>query len=201
MAARAAASGRDSSVSSSASDTAPPRRPAQARRFAVASVTAGVVVLIDQASKAAALSELSETDRIPLLGDVLGPQLAFNPGAILGLGSGATWLLTLLGVAATVVLFIAALRARTEWWAAGIGFILGGALGNVIDRLLAPPGFGRGYVTDFLAYGNWFIGNLADVALGIGVLILAIGVWGSHRATTRSDASAHLGSNSSVGGL
>jgi signal peptidase II len=87
------------------------------------------------------------------------------------------------------------------WWSAGIGFILGGALGNVIDRLFAPPGFGRGYVTDFLAYGNWFIGNLADVALGIGVLILAIVLWIRRRAATGGAASAQLSSNSSVGGL
>lgn len=187
-------------MSSSTSDTAPPTKPAQARRFATACVVAAGVVLIDQTSKAAALSGLSETERIPLLGNLLGLQLAFNPGAILGLGSGSTWLLTLLGVAAIVVLFIAALRARSVWWAAGIGFILGGALGNVIDRLFAPPGFGRGYVTDFLAYGNWFIGNLADVALGIGVLILAIGLWIRRRAAT-GGASAQLNSNSSVGGL
>ena len=167
----------------------------------MACVTAGVVVLIDQATKAAALSGLSETARVPLLGEVFGLQLAFNPGAILGLGSGSTWLLTLLGVGAVVVLFIAALRARFLWWAAGIGFILGGALGNVIDRLFAPPGFGRGYVTDFLAYGNWFIGNLADVALGIGVLILAIGLWVRRRETARAAAGAQLSSNSSVSGL
>lgn len=47
----------------------------------------------------------------------------------------------------------------------------GGAVGNLLDRLLAPPGFGRGHVTDFLAYGNLFIGNLADVILGVGVAL------------------------------
>ncbi|WP_277951702.1 signal peptidase II, partial [Microbacterium lacticum] len=83
---------------------------------------------------------------------MLGLQLAFNPGALLSLGSGATWLLTLLGVAATAVLIIGATRARTTGWAAGIGLILGGAIGNLIDRLFAPPAFGRGHVTDFLAY-------------------------------------------------
>ncbi len=201
MAAQGAASGKGFLVSSSISDLTRSTKHAQARRFAMACVTAGVVVLIDQATKTAALSGLSETERVPLLGEVFGLQLAFNPGAILGLGSGSTWLLTLLGVGAVVVLFVAALRARSGWWAAGIGFILGGALGNVIDRLFAPPGFGRGYVTDFLAYGNWFIGNLADVALGIGVLILAIGLWLRRQAATPDDASAQLGSNSSVGGL
>jgi signal peptidase II len=148
----------------------------RAGRFALACIAAAVVVLIDQASKAAALGGLSEDERIPLLGDLLGLQLAFNPGALLSLGSGSTWLFTLLGVAATVVLIVAATRTRTAGWAVGIGLILGGAIGNLIDRLFAPPAFARGHVTDFLAYGNWFIGNLADVALGAGVIVLA-GRW------------------------
>ena len=153
----------------------------QARRFAVACIAAAGVVLIDQGSKAVALSALSEEERIPLLGDLLGLQLAFNPGALLSLGSGATWLLTLLGVAVTAVLVIAATRARTTGWAVGIGLILGGAIGNLIDRLFAPPAFGRGHVTDFLAYGNGFIGNLADVALGAGGVVLAGSLWSRHR--------------------
>ena len=155
--------------------------PDQARRFALACIAAAGVVLIDQASKAAALSSLSEEERIPLLGNLLGLQLAFNPGALLSLGSGATWLLTLLGVAATAVLIIGATRARTTGWAAGIGLILGGAIGNLIDRLFSPPGFGVGHVTDFLAYGTLFIGNLADVALGIGVILLLGITWTRRR--------------------
>lgn len=154
--------------------------------YAVAFVIAGLVVLIDQTTKAAAIAELSQTERIPLLGDALGLQLAFNPGAILSLGSGATWVLTVVGVGAVAVLFVAATRARTARRAWGLGFLLGGAIGNVLDRLLAPPGFGRGHVTDFLAYGDWFIGNLADVALAIGGAILVLGLWIDHRNTVRT---------------
>lgn len=160
----------------------------QTRRFAVACLAAAVVVLVDQATKAAALGGLSETERIPLLGDLLGLQLAFNPGAILSLGSGFTGLLTLLGVGAVVLLVVAAARARTGWWAVGIGLILGGAIGNLIDRLFSPPGFGVGHVTDFLAYGNLFIGNLADVALGAGVIVLGLTIWARHRCARASAA-------------
>lgn len=109
----------------------------QTRRFAVACLAAAVVVLVDQATKAAALGGLSQEERIPLLGDLLGLQLAFNPGAILSLGAGVTGLLTLLGVGAVVLLVVAAARARTGWWAMGIGLILGGAIGNLIDRLFS----------------------------------------------------------------
>lgn len=159
----------------------------QARRFAIACIAAAAVVMIDQSSKAAALTVLSEYQRIPLLGDLLGLRLAFNPGALLSLGSGATWLLTVLGVAATAMLIVAAARARTTGWAVGVGLILGGAMGNLIDRLFAPPAFGRGHVTDFLAYGNWFIGNFADVALGAGVMVLAGSLW-IRRQRTRTTA-------------
>ena len=140
----------------------------------MAFVVAAVVVLVDQVTKAAVIAGLSETERIPILGDLLGLQLAFNPGAILSLGSSATWLLTLLGVIATVFLVVTATHARSAGWAVGIGLILGGALGNLIDRLFSPPGFARGQVTDFLAYGNLFIGNLADIALGAGAIVLAL---------------------------
>lgn len=57
-------------------------------KYAVAFVIAGLVVLIDQSTKAAAIAGLSQTERIPVLGDALGLQLAYNPGAVLSLGSG-----------------------------------------------------------------------------------------------------------------
>ena len=90
-------------------------------------------------------------------------------------------MLTLVGAGAVVWLIIAALRARTAGLAVAFGFILGGALGNLIDRLFSPPGFGVGHVTDFLAYGTLFIGNLADVALGIGVILLLGITWTRRR--------------------
>ena len=165
-----------------------PNRP---RHLAVAAIVAAGIVVIDQATKAAALATLSEETRIPLLGDLFGLQLAFNPGAILSLGSGFTGVLTLVGAGAVVWLIIAALRARTAGLAVAFGFILGGALGNLIDRLFSPPGFGVGHVTDFLAYGTLFIGNLADVALGIGVILL-LGITWTRRRKVELDPSARV---------
>mgnify|MGYP002653453606 CR=1 FL=1 len=106
----------------------------------------------------------------------------------------------LLGVGAVVLLVVAAARARTGWWALGIGLILGGAIGNLIDRLFSPPGFGVGHVTDFLAYGNLFIGNLADVALGAGVIVLGLSLWTRHRRSRVSADSAAPATGSVVSG-
>ena len=99
-----------------------------------------------------------------------------------------------------VLLAVAAARARTGWWAMGIGLILGGAIGNLIDRLFSPPGFGVGHVTDFLAYGNLFIGNLADVALGAGVIVLGLSLWTRHRRSRVSADSAAPATGSAVSG-
>lgn len=150
-------------------------------RFGVAVVVAAIVVLIDQGTKTLALSGLSQERRIPLLGDFLGLQLAFNPGAIFSFGASSTALITLIGLAVTVCLIVAAARTRTPLMAVAFGFLVGGAVGNLIDRLFSPPGFGIGHVTDFLAYGNLFIGNLADVALGIGAVILVLASWQASR--------------------
>lgn len=163
------------------------------RLVALAGITAGLTVLVDQGTKANALSGLSPSERIPLLGDLLGLQLAFNPGAFLSLGSNMTWVLTTLGVVATALLGIAAWRSRTPGWAVGMGLVLGGAIGNLIDRLFFYPAFGRGYVIDFLAYGNLFIGNLADVALGVGGGVLLLTLWRQrrHRRATAQHDDSH----------
>lgn len=161
------------------------------RRFATALIVAAGIVLVDQASKALAISELSQNQRVPLLGELLGLRLAFNPGAIFSFGSSATGLITLIGVAATALLLVAAARTRNTISAVGFGFIVGGAVGNLIDRLFGPPAFGRGNVTDFLAYGDLFIGNLADVALAIGAVILvAASLRGGGRHPTQPDPTA-----------
>ena len=75
---------------------------------------AGGTLLLDQGSKALARSVLRQDARLPLLGDLLGLQLIFNPGTILSLGSGATWVFTVVGVVAVVVLGRLAARARSN---------------------------------------------------------------------------------------
>ena len=125
------------------------------------------------------------------LGSYMFVTLKFD-GAAIGavyssLGIAAVLMPTLLGIVASVLLIRAALRTKYRIYAASIGLILGGALGNLADRIFAPPGFGSGAVTDFLAYGHLFIGNLADVAIGAGVVLYALGAWRLHAASRARD--------------
>ena len=164
------------------------RRPSRRLLFLYSCAVAAFTIAVDVISKQLALLYLSTEERIDLLGEFLGLQLAFNTGAAFSIGSKLTPFITLLGLIATVLLIRAALRTKHRNYAAAIGLILGGALGNLVDRLFAPPGFGRGAVTDFLAYGQQFIGNLADVAIGAGVVLYALGAWRLHAVSCMRDA-------------
>ena len=68
-------------------------------------------------------------------------------------------------VAATVTAIVFAFRVQRPAWAIVIGALGGAAASHAGDRLFRDPGFARGHVVDFLAYGNWFIGNLADIVI------------------------------------
>ena len=173
------------SVMSESTTPALPPQPTEVQRRAVPSravivaiglALAVVALVADRVTKHLALEHLSETERIPLLGDWFGLQLAFNTGASFSLGSEMTLLITIVGILAVIAVTIAIIRTRSRLWAAGLGLVLGGAVGNIIDRFVAEPGGGRGAVTDMLAYGNWFIGNVADFVIGVGVGLIIIAV-------------------------
>lgn len=133
-----------------------------------------LVLLVDQLSKVWAESELvaGEPAR-PLLGDLIGLRLIYNSGAALSFGSGMTWVLTLLSVVVVVFIAYSARRIRSTAWALALGLVLGGALGNLVDRLFRAPGFPEGHVVDFIDYGP-FIGNVADIAIVVAAVAIAI---------------------------
>ena len=137
------------------------------------------VVIADQATKLWALAALKEGDRTPVLGDLLGVTLVRNEGAALSIGTGMTWVFTVAAVVVTVVVLRIANRLGSRGWTLALGLLLGGAVGNLIDRLFREPGFARGHVVDFIAYGDWFVGNVADIAIvAAAALMVILGIRG-----------------------
>lgn len=148
-------------------------------RVVILAVVALVVLAVDQLTKAWAMATLVEGQRTALIGDLVGLELIFNPGAALSFASGMTWVFTVAAVGVTIVIVRVARRLGSTGWAVGLGLLLGGALGNLIDRLVRPPSFGSGHVVDFLAYGRLFIGNVADIAIvGAAALIVILSMRG-----------------------
>jgi len=149
--------------------------PARRRRlfFLLASI-AVVTYLLDQLSKWWAVNEL--TDALPrdLIGSFLRLDLIRNPGAAFSIGTGNTWLLTIVAVVVLVVVIRVSRRLGSAGWAWALGLLLGGALGNLTDRVVREPGFGQGHVVDFLDYNSWFIGNIADIAIVSAAILIGL---------------------------
>jgi len=152
-------------------------------------LAAVIVVALDLFSKQWALNALEPGHSRALVGDVLSLQLVFNSGAAFSLGRDHTWVMTLVALAVTVGILWYARGARTPWSVALAGVALGGAIGNLIDRLLRAPGFARGHVVDFLKYGDWFIGNVADIAIvGAAAVFMVLSIFGRHLLVERSQS-------------
>lgn len=133
----------------------------------------------DQGTKWLALRNLSETEVVPLVDGWLALRLLFNPGAAFSLGEGTTWLFTGVAVVVVVVIVRVSRQLGSRRWAVALGLLLSGALGNLTDRLVREPGFGRGHVIDFIAYRDWFVGNVADVwIVGAAAAIALLGLVG-----------------------
>ena len=140
----------------------------------ITAVIAVATIAADQLSKLWAEAALSTTERIPLLGDLLGLQLIYNPGAAFSIGEQFTWIFAVLAGLAAVAVGVIAYRTRSLAWSVAWGLLLGGAVTHLGDRLFREPGFGIGHVVDFIAYGNWFIGNIADVAIFAGAVLILV---------------------------
>ena len=125
-------------------------------------------IITDQASKMWARTALDASDSIPLIGQWLSLRLVHNSGAAFSLAAGKTWILTVFTVVIIGVLAVLARRVHRASTLLAIALLAGGAVGNLIDRLSAEPGFGVGHVTDFIAYGNAFVGNVADIWIVVG---------------------------------
>lgn len=134
---------------------------------------AGAVVVIDQVTKAIAVARLEGQPSVELIGQWLQLTFVRNPGAAFSLGGNYTLVISVVAVVVAVAIVRSARTLTNTWWAVVLGGILGGAVGNLIDRLLREPGPGRGHVVDFLELPNWPVFNVADMAL-VGSAIVAV---------------------------
>ena len=161
-------------------------------------VMAVVIVVVDQISKQWALSALTDGRHIALLGQVLGLVLVRNPGAAFSFATGQTWIFAVIASFVVVIIIRVSRRLSSCSWAVALGLVLGGAVGNLIDRLLREPGLFRGHVIDFINYGGYFVGNVADIAIvlaAMGIIVLSLGGW--EIDGTRAGASDIRGSRES----
>ncbi|MGN6762193.1 MAG: signal peptidase II [Leifsonia sp.] len=129
-------------------------------------VVALCVYLVDQIAKLLVVAHLYEGQQIQVLGQLLQFHFVKNAGAAFSIGTGSTWIFSIVGVGVLGFVIWYAPRIRSMAWAVLFGLLLGGLLGNLTDRLFREPGFGVGHVVDFLQIPVLpAIFNLADVAI------------------------------------
>ena len=158
------------------------------RVLVVLALVALGVYALDQTAKYLIVKNLSEGQQVNVLGDILQFHFVKNSGAAFSLGTGMTWLFSIVAAAVAVFIIVYARRIRSFAWSILFGLLLGGTLGNLSDRLLRPPHFGEGHVVDFIQVIDFpAIFNIADsaivISMGLFILLTIIGIrLDGHRA-------------------
>ncbi|MUH42585.1 MAG: signal peptidase II [Actinobacteria bacterium] len=133
-----------------------------------------VVVLADQLAKWVVVTYREDQSPIAVIGDWVQLAVVRNSGAAFGLGASATVIFSLIAIGVAVVVVRQSRTLTSKAWAFALGALLGGAVGNVIDRLTRSPGFGRGAVVDFVDVKYFSVFNIADAALTLAAISIAI---------------------------
>lgn len=149
------------------------------------------VLIGDLVTKLAAQSYLLRSAGLRVVGDWVQLRLVYNPGAAFGLhvGQYSRWVFFVIAAVAVVVLFRMSRSAPVGDWfrQLALGLVTGGAAGNLIDRIRSPRG-----VVDFLDVGigtmRWPTFNVADIAVSLGAVALAISLWREDAEQTRSQS-------------
>jgi signal peptidase II len=144
------------------------------------------VLALDVVSKIIVVRELAHHAPIRVLGGFFTLVLLRNSGAAFSIGASATIVFTLIAAAVIVFILRTARKLRSLPWAITLGLLLGGATGNLSDRIFRAPGLFRGDVVDWIEWPHWPVFNLADSAIVCGgVLAVLMAVLGLRMDGTR----------------
>jgi len=144
------------------------------RHVGVLFAVAAFVLVADVVSKIIVVAQLSGRAPVRLLDGLLTLDYTRNAGAAFSIGTGATYLFGIVAIAVIAVILRTARRLFSRPWAVVLGLLLGGATGNLIDRLVRSPGFLRGHVVDWIQLPHFAVFNLADSAISIGGVLAVL---------------------------
>ncbi|HEU5356243.1 MAG TPA: signal peptidase II [Actinocrinis sp.] len=170
------------------------------RRVGVLIAVAAAIYALDIASKAIVAATMHYGQPIRVLGPALQLNYTRNPGAAFSVGEAYTIIFTAIAVGVIVVILRLSRKLFSLPWAIALGLLLGGALGNLTDRITRAPGIFRGWVVDFIQLPHWPIFNLADSAICVGgALMVLLAFRGLHpdgtdeRAVQQANARTNAG--------
>ncbi|MET7699139.1 signal peptidase II [Streptomyces sp. NPDC005485] len=149
-------------------------QPRRRRRIAVLFAVATLAYALDLVSKMLVVAKLEHHAPIEIIGDWLRFEAIRNAGAAFGFGEAFTIIFTVIAAAVIVVIARLARKLYSLPWAIALGLLLGGALGNLTDRIFRSPGVFEGAVVDFIAPKHFAVFNLADSAIVCGGILIVL---------------------------
>ncbi|EKX66675.1 signal peptidase II [Streptomyces ipomoeae] len=149
-------------------------RPRGKRRIAVLFGVAALAYALDLVSKMIVVAKLEHHEPIEIIGDWLKFEAIRNAGAAFGIGEAFTIIFTMIAAIVIVVIARLARKLYSLPWAIALGLLLGGALGNLTDRIFRSPGVFEGAVVDFIAPKGFAVFNLADSAIVCGGILIVL---------------------------
>ncbi|MEV6958554.1 signal peptidase II [Streptomyces sp. NPDC051207] len=164
----------DSAGADPARAAAGAERPRGKRRIAVLFAVAAVAYALDLISKMIVVAKLEHHEPVEVVGDWLKFEAIRNAGAAFGFGEAFTVIFTVIAAVVIVVIARLARKLYSTPWAIALGLLLGGALGNLTDRIFRSPGVFEGAVVDFIAPKHFAVFNLADSAIVCGGILIVL---------------------------
>ena len=149
-------------------------------------LVAGVIAALDQLSKAWALRDLSDEHIIPVIW-TLQFNLTYNRGMAFSRGAGLGPVIGVIALVVVVMLLLSLRRADNSLTRLATGLIIGGAVGNILDRLFRGSGWMRGAVIDFIDFQWWPVFNIADMAIMIGAATMIVAMLKYNSQIERTD--------------
>ncbi|MER6030320.1 signal peptidase II [Streptomyces sp. NPDC001851] len=144
------------------------------RRIPLLLTLAGLAYAIDLGSKLLVVARLEHHAPVEVIGSWLELRVSRNAGAAFSMGTAMTFVFTAIAAAVVGVVARLARKLYSAPWAVALGLLLGGALGNLTDRLFRAPGGPRGAVVDFIAVRGFSVMNLADWAIVCGGALIVL---------------------------
>jgi signal peptidase II len=144
------------------------------RRVGILLSVAVLVLALDIVTKVTVVATLSDRAPIRLLGGFLKLRVDRNPGAAFSFGPSLTILFSLIAITVIAVILRSSRRIASLPWAITLGLLLGGATGNLVDRVFRWPGVFRGWVVDWIQIPHWPVFNLADSAIVCGGILAVL---------------------------
>ena len=171
-----------------------PDAPGRPRRIGLLVGVAVFVIAADVISKSIVVAKMADHPNIRLLGGLLTITLTRNGGAAFSIGTSMTIVFTAIALGVIVYILRAARNLRSIGWAVALGLLLGGATGNLIDRIFRAPAPFQGHVVDWIELPHWPVFNLADSSICCaGALVVLLALQGIRLDGTKSVPSDNPG--------